>query len=161
MKDAAAIWRTQQQLVLMDEAEWLLYEKHINEIEPIAAVRNASMHKSTIQKGIADGIKFDSKYEFIVYKYMRDIKGYVVERNKTDSLPYIDPNGRMRRFFYDFKLSNGDKLEIKGRFRDTDYCKREQHPEVIWYTSAEIMPMQKELRDKFGDSWDVDFMRTN
>jgi hypothetical protein len=142
----------------MTEDDILDLEKSLNKIPELKVKTNAAMRKSMIKRGMAFGIKFDSHWEYIFYKYMHDYKGYVVERNKLESIPYIDTTtGKQRKFFPDFKV-NGLFYEIKGRWSQTDLDKMDQCPQVKFYSVEEITMMEKELNKNLV-AWNEDFIQ--
>jgi hypothetical protein len=120
----------------------------------------AAMKKSRIKRGISDGNSFDSFWEYTFFKYMRDVEGQSIERNKTDWIAYVGPDGKQHRFYYDF-LCGGLKYEIKGQFRESDIEKMKQCPQVIFIQGDEIKRMKEALTNKFGKIWEADFTQTN
>jgi hypothetical protein len=144
----------------MTEDEFNEYSEKISEVVELSPIKNAAMKRSTIHKGTSDGIKFDSKWEYIVYRYERDIAGSIIERNTVDWLPYIDELGKQRKFFYDFTC-NGQYLEVKGFWKESDYQKQEQCPQVKFLSKDDVLPMLAALRERFGDQWDTSFVRSN
>lgn len=140
--------------------EWDQYVEDSNKLPQLDAFANSPMKKSKIKKGMNEvGEKFDSFAEYAFTKYMRLIKGYIVERNKVQFLNYIDPVGKMRKFHPDFYV-NGAPCEVKGRVTETDRCKLEQCPQVTWYFQSDINAMADELSKQFPN-WRSDFHQTN
>lgn len=115
----------------------------------------ASMKKSPIYKGILRGIKFDSKWEAAVYLYYHDVKAIPIERNQSIKVSYLSADGKIRNFYPDF-IINGKLVEVKGYFRENDYLKMEQHPEIEFLTSVEINPIIEEL-NKIMPNWKNDY----
>lgn len=136
------------------------YEKDLLKLPNLSSFVNTPLHKSKIKKGMTGrGESVDSFWEYIFITYMRQIKGYVVERNHKSFLNYITPDGKQAKFYPDF-CCNGIWSEIKGRFTDKDKAKKEQHPEVQWYFSEDIKLMKEELNKKISN-WDSDFLQLN
>ena len=126
-----------------------------------ADIKNpAAMKKSKIHKGIDEyGNKLDSEYEFVVAEYFRKIKGFVVERNKTEWLPYYTDDGKLHKWIWDFRIA-GLIYEVKGRLTDNDSLKMKTHPNVIWIFGEDVKEMRKELDEKHP-GWMTNFTRTN
>ena len=123
-------------------------------------VQSYGASRPTAKKGLAEGTKFDSFAEYCFYEYKTRIEGAYVERNlKSTFLLYTDTDGKQRKFYPDFTV-NGKYAEVKGMFRQSDACKKDQHPEVEWYFSSDIKEMAKELDDKFP-GWREKFVQTN
>jgi len=141
--------------------EFEKYTEELNKLPKINIFANTSLRKSKIKKGFnSRSEKFDSFFEFIFVQYMRQIKGYVVERNqKTHSLSYVDPSGKICKFYPDF-IVNGQFYEVKGRFTDKDLEKQRQNPDVTFVMSDDIKKMEAEL-DKNIQNWREDFTQTN
>jgi hypothetical protein len=137
------------------------YDVWIEEIDKldIPDPRYTPIKKSEIKKGIAEGIKFDSVWEYIVYIYYKKIKCIPCERNRTEFLLYIDPKGKTRKFFPDFLVS-GKLLEVKGQFRPNDMCKMEQCPQVEFIDAEAIKPIKKEV-EKFYPNFEDQYFKTN
>ncbi len=111
---------------------------------------------SSIKKGVYNGEKFDSKWEAIVYIYYKKIQNVPCERNSESFVIYYDRQGKERKFFPDF-LINGSYVEVKGRYRELDLLKKEQHPEIMFIDSTSIKPL-KEAVDKAFPSWKQDYL---
>lgn len=119
---------------------------------------NTAIHGPQGKRGInTEGIKFDSIWEFAFYKYHRDICGAVVERNRFDSIPYTNEAGKPCKFYYDF-LVNGQKFEVKGIWRPSDLCKRDQCPDVTFVDSNEMKPIIKELYRRYPN-WKQEYQQ--
>jgi hypothetical protein len=139
--------------------EWEEYEKDCCKLPSIDHFVNSPMHKTKIKKGISAGDKFDSFSEFVLKTYFTKVKGYVVERNTIQKLPYTDMNGKIRNYIPDF-IVNGIFYEVKGRVNPLDLIKKQAHPEVEWVFQDEIEKMKKKLDENFPD-WRSDFFQTN
>lgn len=111
------------------------------------------------KKGIMDGERFDSMWEGAVYAYYRYIKGFPIERNYHEWVPYFDENGKKRKFYPDFKFL-GTFLEVKGIYRGNDLCKINQHPEIEFIDKTKIQPILKEL-NKTLPNWKKDYIITS
>lgn len=110
-------------------------------------------------KGVWDGIKFDSKWEYAFYRYHKEIAGNVIYRNKTEWYPYRDSAGMERRFYYDFTL-NGQPYEVKGIFRERDLLKQQATSGLVTFVSGnDIKPLIKELNAK-SPNWESDYVTT-
>lgn len=103
-----------------------------------------------IKKGSADGETFDSKWEYAVWLYYKYIDCTTIERNHSEFVFYTDETGKKRKFFYDF-LVGGLPVEVKGRYRPSDICKMEQHPEIQFLDSSNIKGILKEVYKHFPD----------
>lgn len=120
----------------------------------------ASMGRSNIKRGINEhGEKFDSFWEYSVASYYRLCEGQVVERNRTDWLPYFTDDGKTHRWYYDF-LIGGVKYEVKGRMKYEDQLKMKAHPDVKWVFGDEVAEMTRRL-DSEHPGWKSNFIRTN
>lgn len=97
-----------------------------------------------------DGTKFDSLWEYAFYLY-NQAQGYYVQRNWVDTFPYIDENGKQRKFHPDF-IVNGLYYEVKGILRPSDSCKMDQCPNVHFVFGDEIKEMMDFL-DKHEPNW--------
>lgn len=124
------------------------YVETISDLKEIDCMPNTASHNAQGKKGQYNGIKFDSKLEFIFYLYNLRIKGVPIERNTTEYLDYVDEHCKKRKFYPDFKML-GKFYEIKGFYRERDNCKKTQHPEVEFLTQAEMKPMIEEVYKKF------------
>lgn len=122
---------------------------------------NTSFRKSKIKKGVdIRSIQYDSFAEFTFVQYYRLIEHITVERNyKTQFLTYIDPDGKIRKFYPDFILG-GQFAEVKGRISAKDQCKFDQCTNVKWFFQSDINEMASIL-DKSGIDWRSDFIQTN
>ncbi len=99
-------------------------------------------------KGIFEGIKFDSKLELIYYLYTKDIEGKSITRNTDEFLWYFTKNGKMQKFFPDFKVE-GKFVEIKGLVSDWDKSKREQHSfDCLWLVYEENIELFSKMKKK-------------
>ena len=155
-------WKSAVQMRPFESVEQFdKFQEDLLKLPSIPLPNMASMKKQKIKKGTnSRSEKFDSFAEYTFAQYMRLIKGYTVERNnQTLFLPYIDEGGKQRKFYPDF-IVNGLFCEVKGRYSDKDKCKREQHPEVVWYFQPEINSMEAELNEKHK-GWKSDFFQTN
>src|SRR5574344_344411 len=115
---------------------------------------NTAIHSPQGIKGTYQGIKFDSRWEYIYYRWMKDVKCEYIERNLTENLPYyID--GREHKFYPDFKTAQGF-VEVKGIFRPNDLQKQAAHPEVQFIDSTFMKPIIKELSKAIPD-WKNDY----
>lgn len=128
-------------------------------VEELVLAKNAAMKKSNVQKGIARGIKFDSKWELAYYIYKKEIEGVPIERNQAEWLPYISANGQQKKFYPDFKCY-GHYIEIKGRFRENDIRKQEQCQNVEFITSVEMGPIIKIVNERFPN-WEKEYLPRN
>ena len=108
------------------------------------------------KKGIMDGEKLDSMWEGAVYAYYKYVKGVFIERNHTEWVPYVDDNGKKRKFYPDFKLF-GRFIEVKGIYRAADRCKMTQHPEIEFIDKTNIKPIWDELNKKLPN-WKKDYI---
>ena len=107
------------------------------------------------KRGFGDGEKFDSKAEFVVYLYYKKVLMRPIERNRTEWLPYVDENGKTRRFYPDFK-ADGKYLEVKGFWRTADLKKQEAHPEVVFVDATVYGPWRKEVEKVLPD-WESQY----
>lgn len=154
-KDVGLLMRLRHKGVPVTVEEESAYIDHIADIPDMGP---AATHSNRGPQGTRceyQGIVFDSKWEYIFYRYNKDLKGLVVERNKTDFLPYTDETGKRRKFYYDFRV-NGLPYEVKGILRPADACKMNQCPNVQFVFGDEINAMKKEL-DKHLPNWPKDF----
>lgn len=103
------------------------------------------------------GEKFDSMWEAAFYIYTKEKEGKIIERNKTEKLPYIDENGKLRDFYPDFRVA-GLLVEVKGILRPTDACKQAQCPHVKFIFGDEIKPMMKWLNEHHPN-WERELQR--
>ena len=103
-----------------------------------------------IKKGSADGETFDSKWEYAVWLYYKYIECTTVERNHAEFVFYTDTTGKKRKFFYDFIIC-GLPVEVKGRYRPSDLCKMEQHPEIKFLDASNIKHILKAVYKEFPD----------
>jgi hypothetical protein len=116
---------------------------------------NTAIHGPQGQKCVSsDYVEFDSKWEAIFYFYEKLVSCDVIERNKKSHLPYVDENGKSRKFYPDF-IVNGQFVEVKGILRPTDECKMSQCPNVRFVFGGEIKEMRKILDKKFP-KWEND-----
>jgi hypothetical protein len=96
-----------------------------------------------------DGCQFDSMWEYAFYRYHKEIKGSVITRNETEYIPYIDENGKNRKFYYDFVV-DGMPYEVKGIMRPTDMAKMQATGgQVTFVTKVEMQPILKELSQRY------------
>lgn len=96
-----------------------------------------------------DGCQFDSMWEYAFYRYHKEIKGSVISRNETECIPYIDENGKNRKFYYDFVV-DGMPFEVKGIMRPTDVAKMQATGgQVTFITKVEMQPILKELSQHY------------
>lgn len=109
-------------------------------------------------KGTANGMKFDSRWEWAFYKYMTEKEGYVVERNRVEKLHYTDDKGKLRNFYPDF-IVGGQFYEVKGIIRPADEAKMSQCPNVVFVFGEEIKPMIKWL-NKNCPGWYNEYQET-
>lgn len=130
------------------------YEKLADTREPNQTV---GIHKPQGTKCSYDGEQFDSIWEVAFYRYMKELKGNNVERNHIQSIPYTDENGKLRKFYPDFKV-NGQWCEVKGIWRPSDIAKRDACPEVTFYSKSEIKPMLEELNKRIP-RWKQDIIK--
>jgi len=133
--------------------------KYIDEIDDISEFNKpiyTPMTSNGIVKGSYDSIEFDSKWEAAFYIYFKEIKGCVVIRNTEDFLFYLAPDGKERKFYYDFTV-NGAKFEVKGRFRESDIEKMQQCRDVTFYSAEEMKPIFKEVI-KFKPNWKSEYL---
>lgn len=136
-------------------------EKYIDGIDHLPELKGKELPANSGQgpqgkKGTMDGEQFDSMWEGAVYVYYRYIKGLAIERNRTEWLPYIDDDGKKRKFYPDFKIGNRF-VEVKGIYRTSDMCKMTQHPEVEFIDKTTIGPILTELTKKLPD-WKKDYI---
>ena len=108
-------------------------------------------------KGTGDGIRFDSKWEYGYYVYVRDILGQTIERNQSDFLYYIDAAGKRRKFYYDFLENGGTFTEVKGIWRANDILKMEQCPQVTFIYGEKMKQVLKILKKEKPD-WESGFI---
>lgn len=111
--------------------------------EPFA---NAPLRGPQGQKGTFDGYKFDSIWEYAYYRWSKEIKGNLIERNRYEYLEY-DFDGQTKKFYPDF-IENAQFVEIKGIWRPQDLEKKAQHPEVTFLDGTDIKPIIQELNNK-------------
>lgn len=110
-------------------------------------------------KGTANGIKFDSRWEWAFYLYKTEHDGCIVERNQLEKLHYVDENGKLRNFYPDF-IVNGMFYEVKGILRPTDQAKMNQCPNVVFVFGEDIKPMQQWL-NKHHPNWYDEYQETS
>jgi hypothetical protein len=134
------------------------YIEDIDDIRYLEPRVNSPLKKSEIKKGIAEGIKFDSQYEYAWYLWAKYIKGWPVIRNKTEFLYYENSQGKRRKWFPDFIRSGIYYVEIKGFERPDDHCKREQHSEVEYYGNIEMTQIIAEVNKRFPN-WRKDYIK--
>lgn len=113
-------------------------------------------HSFQSVSGSAEGVHFDSKWEYAYYVYIKNIQGGTIERNTGDYFYYIDAAGKRRKFYYDF-IVNGCPYEVKGIFRANDVLKMEQCPQVTFIYGEEMKRILKEVRKEFPE-WDKAFI---
>lgn len=137
------------------------YIAEIDQIPEIKCYPNTGSGANGPQgkKGTMDGEQFDSMWEGAVYAYYRYIKGMFIERNHSEWVPYVDENGKRRKFYPDFKMFN-KFIEVKGIYRGTDLCKMQQHPEIDFIDKISIQPILEELNKKLPN-WKKDYIVTN
>ena len=155
-------WRKTNQMKPFNSVEeFEKFEDDLLKLPSLKSFSNSPLGKSKIRKGVnLLSEKFDSFAEYTFVTYMREIKHFIVERNiKTYFLTYIDQNGKICKFYYDFKI-NGIPSEVKGRLTDKDRCKLEQCPDVKWYFQNEINNMGNEL-DRIIPNWRTNFIQLN
>ena len=111
--------------------------------EPFA---NTPLRGPQGQKGTYDGYKFDSIWEYAYYRWSKEIKGNLIERNRFEYLEY-DFDGQTKKFYPDF-IENAQFVEIKGIWRAQDLEKKAQHPEVTFLDGTDIKPIIIELNNK-------------
>ena len=88
-------------------------------------------------------------WEYAFYRYHKEIKGSVITRNETEYIPYIDENGKNRKFYYDFVV-DGMPYEVKGIMRPTDMAKMQATGgQVTFVTKVEMQPILKELSQRY------------
>jgi hypothetical protein len=137
--------------------EFEKFEEDCIKIPKLETFTNTPLKKSKVKKGINErGERFDSKWEFIAATYFREIEGKVVERNRTEFVIYIDEKNIQRKWFWDLTVA-GEKYEIKGIFREKDYQKQIQHPEIKFLINDDIKRMVSELDKKIGKGWRNNF----
>ncbi len=95
------------------------------------------------QKGTYDGFKFDSVWEYAYYRWSKELKGNLIERNRFEYLEY-EFDGQTKKFYPDF-IENAQFVEIKGIWRPQDLEKKAQHPEVTFLDGNDIKPIIEEL----------------
>lgn len=154
-RDIAAMMRQRHKGVAMSFDEMDTYIDHIADLPEMLPATSYTNRGPQGTRCEYDGVVFDSKWEYIFYRYNKEIKGLVVERNKSEFFQYTDDTGKRRRFFYDFRVS-GIPYEVKGILRPADACKMAQCPNVHFVFGDEINLMRKEL-DKKIPSWPRDF----
>ncbi len=113
-------------------------------------------HSFQSVSGSAEGVHFDSKWEYAYYVYVKNIQGGSIERNTDDYFYYIDAAGKRRKFYYDFVV-NGCPHEVKGIFRANDVLKMEQCPQVTFIYGEEMKRIIKEVKKEFPE-WDKAFI---
>ena len=134
-------------------------DKYVDEIGENIEFRHpiyTPLGKSLIEKGSYDSIDFDSKWEAAFYIYWKEIKGCVVHRNKEDYIIYMSSEGKERKFYYDFTV-NGEKYEVKGRFRQSDFDKLNQCTEVTFVSGNEMKEIIKVV-NKFKPNWRNEYL---
>ena len=141
--------------------EFEKYEEDLCKLPSLQSFVNSPVRRSKIRKGVnIQSEKFDSFAEYVFVTYMRQVKFYVVERNmKTFFLTYINPNGKVCKFYPDF-LVNGRYCEVKGRMNEKDDAKLTQCTEVGWYFQSDINMMMTEM-DGLLPGWRAEFIQTN
>jgi len=130
-------------------------QKDWNRIPDLELANTKVGRDNSVKKGIADGISFDSKWEYCFYIYMTRIIGHPLQRNREVKLKYYDVDGKQRTWIPDFV---GQKIyEVKGRETATDRCKRDQHPEVEWYDFERMKPIIRIVTRKYP-TWKTDYI---
>lgn len=110
-------------------------------------------------KCIYDNEKFDSLWEVAFWIYHKYIQCNSISRNHNDFIPYIDHDGKQRKFYYDFSINGGASLwEVKGIFRPSDLAKRDCCPQVNFIDRNGIKPIIKEVNKKFP-TWKQDIIK--
>jgi len=136
--------------------EWEEFEKDCCKLPSLDPFINSPLKKSHIKKGIADAIKFDSKWEYAFYLYMKD-NGHIVKKNQKEIFFfYINEKGKQGKFYPDFEVDS-TFAEVKGQWNKNDLLKQEQCPFVIFYSAPEIEPMIKEL-NKTRPGWQENYL---
>lgn len=147
-----------QSLTEKDIEDYLFNMEHIGEMvekmEPTLTITGRSKQQGV--KGTAQGEKFDSKWEYIYYLYVKEVRGEYIRRNHEEWVPYYDENGKERKFYPDFCI-NGGYAEVKGRFRPSDLCKMEQHPEILFISADDMKEIRKEVYKKCP-KWESDYI---
>lgn len=113
-------------------------------------------HSFQSVSGTADGVHFDSKWEYAYYLYVKEIEGHSIERNTGDYLYYIDAAGKRRKFYYDF-IVDGNPYEVKGIFRANDVLKMEQCPQVVFIYGEEMKRILKTVNKELP-GWEKGFV---
>lgn len=117
--------------------------------------QNTGIHGPQGQRGMYDGYKFDSIWEYAYYRWSKDIRGNLISRNRFEYLEY-EFEGYTRKFYPDFE-ENAQFVEIKGIWRPADLEKKAQHPEVIFIDGDDIKPIIEELNNKLPN-WRKEYM---
>lgn len=128
----------------------------LRHLEP--TLSTGKMYHQQGHKGFAQGMKFDSFWEYAFYLYMTEKEGKVVERNRTEKLHYVDENGKQHNFYPDF-IVGGKYYEVKGFLRPKDKLKMDQCWEVTFVFGDEINPMIQWL-NKNHPKWKDEYMQT-
>ena len=154
--------KTLKMKVFETEEEWAEWEKDCVKLPDVEAevFRTASMGKSNIKKGFDEhGDRYDSEWEFVVATYHRLIKNSIVERNRTQWLPYYTDDGKQKKWYPDFYI-DGRWVEVKGQVREADHIKMRAHPDVKWFFGEDVKIMERELNSQ-KPGWRENFIRTN
>lgn len=138
--------------------EYEEFEKDCCKLPSLEPFINSPLKRSKIKKGIADGIKFDSKWEFAFYFYIKNIENKIILRNKTEFLIYTNSKNKISKFFPDFIINSFQYAEVKGIFRENDFLKMNQCPQVEFYSKNEIKSIIKELNLRFPN-WEKEFIK--
>jgi len=151
-------WKKTGKLKVFDtEKEFEKYGQDLCSLPSLDAFVNTPFLKSNVKRGILDGERFDSQWEAAFYVWAKEVKGWTVQRNRSEFLLYID-NNKQKKFFPDF-ICNGRYYEIKGVWRETDVKKQEQCPFVEFLSSSEIAEIMDALA-KEVPNWKDRYMLT-
>lgn len=135
----------------------IIENSKIKKLEP-ALTTSGKMYKQQGHRGMAQGVKYDSIWEFAYVLYQKEKEGKVVERNRTESLDYVDDAGKLCKFYPDF-IVNGQYVEVKGWLRPKDKCKMTQCWQVQFVFGDDIKPMIAWL-NQHHTGWRNEFIET-
>jgi|GEM_PF-4201823 len=149
--------KQRHQVPIANISDYTEYIEHCCDVKLESPKLNSPIKKSIIEKGIAEGQKFDSKFEYCFWLYHKYIKGNSIERNSSEYLSYTNSDGKIKKYYFDFYV-NGVKTELKGYMRADDFLKRDQHPEVNWIMQSDCKDIIKEVYKRFPH-WKDNYLR--
>ena len=130
-------------------------------------------HQLKMRKYVYNDLTFDSSWELAFYVFFKDKNVNIIQSTDFFEYPF---NGKVHRYFPDFKMPCGLYVEIKGdQFVKSDgtlqnvYNKDDlQYPakyncmvenSVVILTKVDIKPFLNYMQQKYGSSWKKDFRK--